>query len=57
MVMMKTFLPDVLIDSYAARPVSLQNMCLAAFAFTYDIIQSSTKKEETDCVNDKEEEI
>ena len=33
-----------LIDRYAARPVSLQNMCLATFAVTYDIIQSATKK-------------
>ena len=31
------------IDRYAARPVSLQNMCLATFAVTYDVIQSSTK--------------
>ena len=27
-----------LIDGYAARPVSLQNMCLATFAGTYDVI-------------------
>ena len=46
-----------LIDRYAARPVSLQNMCLATFVVTYDVIQSSTKKEETDGVNDKEEEM
>ena len=46
-----------LIDRYAARPVSLQNMCLATFAVTYDVIQSSTKKEETDGVSDKEEEM
>ena len=44
------------IDRYAARPVSLQNMCLATFAVTYDVIQSATKKEETDGVNDEEEE-
>ena len=31
-----------LIDRYSARPVSLQNMCLATFAVTYDVIQSST---------------
>ena len=30
-----------LIDRYAARPVSLQNMCLATFAVTYDVIQSA----------------
>ena len=44
-------------DRYAARPVSLQNMCLAILSFTYDVIQSATKKEETDGVNDKEEEM
>ena len=26
-----------LIDRYGARPVSLQNMCLATFAVTYDM--------------------
>ena len=46
-----------LIDRYAARPVSLQNMCLATFAVTYDVIQSATKTEETDGINDKEEEM
>ena len=46
-----------LIDRYAARPVSLQNMCLATFAVTYDVIQSATKKEQTDGVNDEEEEM
>ena len=46
-----------LINRYAARPVSLQNMCLATFAVTYDVIQSTTKKEETDGVNDEEEEM
>ena len=46
-----------LIDRYGARPVSLQNMCLAAFAVTYNVIQSATKKEETDGVNDDEEEM
>ena len=44
-----------LIDRYAARPVSLENMCLGTFAVTYDVIQSSTKKEETDVVNEEEE--
>ena len=33
-----------LIDRYAARPVSLQNMCLASFAVTYDVIQSEQRK-------------
>ena len=46
-----------LIDRYGARPVSLQNTCLATFAVTYDVIQSATKKEETDGVNDEEEEM
>ena len=46
-----------LIVRYAARPVSLQKMSLAIFAVTYDVIQSSTKKEETDGINDEEEEI
>ena len=32
-------------------------MCLATFAVTYDVIQSATKKEETDGVNDEEEEM
>ena len=44
-----------LIDRYAVRPVSLQNMCSATFAVIYDVIQSSTKKEETDSVNEEEE--
>ena len=46
-----------LIDRFAARSVSLQNMCLATFAVTHDVIQSATKKEETDGVNDKEVEM
>ena len=46
-----------LIDRYAARPVSLQNMCLATFAVTYDVIQSATKKEKTDGVNDEGQEM
>ena len=32
-------------------------MCLATFAVTYGVIQSSTKKEEIHGVNDKEEEM
>ena len=46
-----------LIDRYGARPVSLQNLCLATFAVTYDVIQSATKKEDTDGGNDEEEEM
>ena len=33
-----------LIDRYAARPVSLQIMCLGTFAVAYGVIQSATKK-------------
>ena len=32
-------------------------MCLATFAVTYDVIQSATKKEETDGGNYEEEEM
>ena len=46
-----------LTNRYAARPVSSQNMCLATFAVTYDVIQSGTKTEETDGINDAEEEM
>ena len=35
------------IDIYAARPLALQNICLATFAVMYDVIQSSTKTGET----------
>ena len=43
-----------LIDRYAARPLSLQNICLSTFAGTYDVIQSSTNKEETEEMQDTE---
>ena len=33
-----------LFDRYGAMLVSLQNMCLATFAVTYDVIHSATKK-------------
>ena len=46
-----------LIDRYAARPVSLQNMCLATFTVTYDVIQSGTKTEDTDGINDAKGEM
>ena len=36
------------IDRYAARPLALQDTCLATFAVMYDVIQSSTQTEETD---------
>ena len=44
-----------LTDRYAVRPLALQNICLATFAVTYDVIQSSTKSEETEDVNVEEE--
>ena len=44
-----------LIDRYAARPLALQNICLATFTVTYDVIQLSTKTEETEEVNTQEE--
>ena len=43
-----------LTDRYAARPLALQNICLVTFAVTYDVIQSSTKTEETEDVNAEE---
>ena len=44
-----------LIDRYAARPLALQNICLATFAVMYGVIQSSTKTAETEDVNAQEE--
>ena len=43
------------IDRYAARPLALQNICLASFAVMYDVIQSSTKTGETQDVNTDED--
>ena len=43
------------IDRYAARPLALQNTCLATFAVMYDVIQSSTKIGETQDVNTVED--
>ena len=43
------------IDRYAARPLALQNICLAEFAVMYNVIQSSAKTEETEDVNTEEE--
>ena len=42
------------IDRYAARPLVLQNIYLATFAVTYDVIQSSTWTGETEDVNAQE---
>ena len=43
------------IDRYAARPLVLQNICLATFAVMYDVIQSSTQTGETEDVNTQED--
>ena len=43
------------IDRYAARPLALQNICLATVAVMYDVIQSSTKTGETQDVNTEED--
>ena len=43
------------IDRYAARPLALQNTCLATFAVMYDVIQSSTKTGKTQDVNTEED--
>ena len=43
------------IERYAARPLALQNTCLATFAVMYDVIQSSTKTGETQDVNTVED--
>ena len=43
------------IDRYAARPLGLQNIFLAKFEVMYDVIQSSTKTEETEDVNTEED--
>ena len=42
-------------DRYAARPLALQDKCLAAFAIMYDVIQSSTQTEETDDMNTQQD--
>ena len=39
------------IDRYAARPLALQDTCLATFAIMYDVIQSSIQTEKTDDMN------
>ena len=44
-----------LIDRYAARPLTLQNICLATFAVMYDVIQSSTMAGETQDVNTEQD--
>ena len=43
-----------LIDSYGARSLALQDICLSTFAVTYDVNQSSTKTKETEDVNAQE---
>ena len=44
-----------IIDRYAARPLALQDTCLATFAIMYDVIQSSTQTEETDDMNTQQD--
>ena len=44
-----------IIDRYAARPLALQDICLATFAVMYDVIQSSTQTEETEDVNTQQD--
>ena len=44
-----------IIDRYAARPLAMQNICLAKFAVMYDVIKSSTQTEETEDVNTQED--
>ena len=41
------------IDIYPARPLALQNLCIATFAVMYDVIKSSTQTESED-VNTQE---
>ena len=42
-------------DRYAARPLALQDICLATFAIMYDVIKSSTQTKETEDVNTQED--
>ena len=44
-----------LIDRYAARQHTLQNICLATFAVMYDVVQSSTMTGETQDVNTEQD--
>ena len=44
-----------IIDRYAARPLALQDICLATFTVMYDVIQSSTETAETEDVNTQED--
>ena len=43
------------IDRYAARPLALQNICLATFPVMYDVFQSSRMTRETEDVNIEED--
>ena len=42
-------------DRCAARPLALQDICLATIAVMYDVIQSSTQTEETEDVNTQQD--
>ena len=44
-----------IIDRYAARQYALHNICLATFAVTYDLIQSSKKPAEINNINTQED--
>ena len=43
------------IDRYAARPLALEDICLATFAVMYDVIKSSTQTAETEDVNTQQD--
>ena len=53
--MMRMYLQLSVIDRYVARPLALQDICLATFAIMYDVIQSSTQTEETDDMNTQQD--
>ena len=55
MMMMRMYFATSVIDRYAARPLALQNICLATFAVMYGVIKSSTQTEETEDVNTQED--
>ena len=40
-----------LLDRYVARPNDLNDMCLAMFAVTYDVVSSHTQQDEDDTVS------
>ena len=40
-----------LLDRYVARPNDFNDMCLAMFAVTYDVVSSHTQQEDDDTVS------